>query len=94
MVRGLSRFSYVVLESTSTLHKGKMGHGIAVTPEVAKKVLWACLAMPVVALGARLFMDPTHEAQTHHEDQLPIPPHVPPPVADFPDKQHQSAESS
>jgi len=69
-----------------------MGHGIAVTPEVAKRVLWACLAVPVGALAVRLYVDPSHDAHTHHAVQLPMPPHVPPPVADF-NEQEQSADS-
>jgi hypothetical protein len=70
-----------------------MGHGIAVSPEVAKRVLWACLAMPAAALAMRLYLDPVHRAHTHHVVELPMPPHVPPPVADF-NEQQQSADSS
>lgn len=74
--------------------QGVMGHGIAVSPEVAKRVLWACLAMPAAALATRLFVDPVHRTQTHHAVELPMPPHVPPPVADFSEQDQQSADSS
>ena len=73
--------------------QGGMAHGIAVSPEVAKRVLWACLTMPVAALALRLHVDPVHQAHTHHAAELPMPPHVPPPVADL-SEQQLSADSS